>query len=92
MNTKEFSPAKLFISIPKLNMVLIYNFIFLCMMPGTLTEAEGRRHKCNRNARDQQQSHKQLLQPSFKYFKSHSLTYEDKAEYSGMMLKECVCK
>lgn len=37
--TKEFSPAKLFISIPKLNMVLISIYI-LCMRPETLTEAE----------------------------------------------------
>ena len=61
MNTKEFSPAKLFISIPKLNMVLIYNFTFLCMRPGTLTEAEGRRHKCNKNAKEVSSSHTNYL-------------------------------
>lgn len=48
MNTEEFSPAKLSISIPKLNTELIHNVTVLPVRPGTLAEAEGRRHRSAR--------------------------------------------
>lgn len=80
-------------SLAKLNLVLIHNFIFLCMRSGIL-RGWGKKtvHECKRNqslfARVLQQSHKHIISTPQQ---SH-LAYEEKAKYSGKMSKECVCK